>query len=91
MDSVEYWFKPLENGEWAFCAFNRNDTAKKCAIDWQKFNFKDDVSGLSTNFDSKVYNLRNLWTKKGEGNTKKLKKIVVPAHDVVVYRLSVKK
>lgn len=90
-DSVEYWFKPLEKGEWAFCVFNRSKDAKKCAINWQKFNFKDDVSNCSTDFSTKVYSLRNLWTKKNEGTTKKVKTVVVPAHDVVVYRLVLKK
>ena len=90
-DSVEYWFKPLEKGEWAFCVLNRSKDVKKCAIDWQKFNFKDDVSNCSTDFSTKVYSLRNLWTKKNEGTTKKVKTVVVPAHDVVVYRLMLKK
>ncbi len=62
-------------------------------IDWQKFNFTDEeVSKLSTNFDTKVYSIRNLWTKDAkkavEGNTKKLKQVTIPGHDVVLYRLS---
>jgi alpha-galactosidase len=90
-DSIDYWFKPLENGDWAFCVLNRNSVAKKCAINWQQFNFTDDLSNRATGFDKQVYTLRNLWTKKNEGTTKKAKNILVPAHDVVLYRLSAKK
>jgi alpha-galactosidase len=90
-DSLEYWFKPLENDEWAFCILNRaKETVKDYTIDWQKFNLHDDVSDKSTAFDSKVYNIRNLWTKKEEGNTAALKKGTIPAQDVVMYRLTVK-
>ncbi|GHT08159.1 hypothetical protein FACS189426_03090 [Bacteroidia bacterium] len=90
-DSLEYWLKPLENDEWAFCILNRSkETVINTTIDWQKFNLYDDVSDKSTAFDSKVYNIRNLWTKKEEGNTASLKKVTIPAQDVVLYRLNVK-
>jgi alpha-galactosidase len=90
-DSLEYWVKPLENDEWAFCVLNRAKvTVANTTIDWQKFNLHDEVSDKSTAFDSKVYNLRNLWTKKEEGTTAAVKKVTIPAQDVVLYRLTVK-
>lgn len=89
---LEFWFKPLENGDWAFCILNRGVFAQKYTIDWQKFNFTDtEVSNRSTAFDKTVYSLRNLWTKKIEGTTKKSKTVTVPVHDVLVWRLSAKK
>jgi len=90
-DGLEFWFKPLENGDWAFCILNRNEEAKPYVIDWQKFNLNDEVSQRSTSFDTTVYSLFNLWTKKTEGNTKKQKKVTIPGHDVLVWRLSAKK
>lgn len=90
-DGLEFWFKPLVNDEWAFCILNRSTETKEYAIDWQKFNLYDDVARRFTDFDSKVYNIRNLWTKQEEGDTKKVKNVAIPGHDVVLYRLSVNK
>ncbi len=92
-DGLEFWFKPLAGGDWAFCILNRTTEPKTYTIDWQKFNFTDEeVSKLSTDFDKKVYTVRNLWTKDTkksvEGNTKKIKQVTIPGHDVVLYRLS---
>jgi alpha-galactosidase len=50
--------------------------------------FRDDLSGLSTNLATKVYNIKNLWTGKAEGKTGKVRTLNVPAEDVVLYRLS---
>ena len=90
-NGVEVWFKPLLNGEWAFCLFNRTISPVEYTIDWKALEVNDDLSKRSTNFASQVYQIRNLWTKKAEGNTKKAKSVIVPAHDVVLYRLSPKK
>ncbi len=91
VENVEYWVKPLADGDWAFCILNRNEQPQKCGIDWRMFDFKDEVSGCATNLQTKVYTLRNLWTKKMEGTTKRVKTVVVPAHDVLVYRMTEKK
>ena len=89
--NLEFWFKPLANGDWAFCILNRGTDAAKYTIDWKKLDLNDDLSKRSTDFDKVVYAVRNLWTKKNEGTTKKDKKVVVPGHDVLVYRLIAKK
>ena len=90
-DGLEFWFKPLENGDWAFVIFNRNTEAKDYTINWNKFNLTDNVSNRTLNFDQTTFNLRNLWTKKIDGNTKKIKKVTIPGHDVIAYRMSEKK
>ncbi len=87
-DGLEYWFKPLVDGDWAFCILNRNIEPREYTIDWQNFNLHDDLSDRSTAFDSKIYNVRNLWTQKDDGNTKKVRKVTIPGRDVVLYRLS---
>ena len=91
-DGLQFWFKPLAGGDWAFAILNPTKIEKTCAIDWQQFNFTDEeVSGLSTDFDKNTYRIRNLWTKKDEGKTSKKsklwRKVTIPAHDVVAYRL----
>jgi len=87
IDSVDVWLKPLANGDWAFCLLNRAKTERKFDINWQKYVLKDELSGRSTNFDQTIYQIRNLWTKKKDGTTKKTKSVVIPSHDVVMYRL----
>lgn len=89
-DGLEFWFKPLENNEWAFCILNRTTTPKEYTINWQKFNLYDEVAKRSTNFDSKEYKIRDLWTKSNIGSTKKSKTVNIKGHDVVLYRLTPK-
>ena len=90
-DGLEFWFKPLADNDWAFCVLNRSTTDKQYVIDWQKFNLYDEVSKRFTDFDSKIYTIRNLWTNQNEGDTKKVRPVTIPGHDVVMYRLSVAK
>jgi Alpha-galactosidase len=90
-DGLEVWFKPLAGGDWAFCLLNRSNEVKEYEINWQKFNFDDEVSKRGTNFYNTTYVIKNLWTKKVEGSTKKDKKVSVPAQDVLLYRLSIAK
>jgi len=87
-DGLEFWFKPLANNDWAFCILNRTTEAKQYTIDWQSFNLYDEVAKRFTDFDSKAYTIRNLWTKKAEGNTSKIKSVTILGHDVALYRLS---
>ena len=90
-DGLQFWFKPLAGGDWAFTILNPSKEDKVYSIDWQKFNFTDtEVSGLSTAFDQKSYRIYNIWTHKMEGKTSlksKPFKVIVKSHDVVSYRL----
>lgn len=90
--NLEFWFKPLACGDWAFCLFNPTTKDREYHLSWQDFNFTDtQVSGLSTNFDKVVYTVRDLWAHKNVGKTsrngKKKMRIFIPAHDVVCFRL----
>ncbi|WP_304062553.1 glycoside hydrolase family 27 protein [Hoylesella loescheii] len=91
-DGLDYWFKPLANGDWAMTIFNPTRKPITCNLNWQDFNFTDDeVSKRSTEFDKYIYKVKNLWTGRMEGKTSTKQKVdrkfVVPAQDVVVYRL----
>lgn len=86
---VDYWFKPLSNGAWAFCLLNRSDAPVSIEIDWYAITIFDEVSQRNFDPSSQLYAIRNLWTKKMEGETiRKIKKVMVPAEDVLLYRLS---
>ena len=41
---MEYWFKPLEGGDWGFVALNRNKDARKITFDWKTEIVNDDLS-----------------------------------------------
>lgn len=91
-EGLDYWFKPLANGDWAMAILNSTKKDIKCEINWQNFNFADtQVSQQSTSFNKYTYQVRNMWTKRMEGKTskksKKQRTILVPSHDVVAYRL----
>ena len=61
-DGLEFWFKPLADGDWAMCLFNRTRDPRTYTIDWQRFNLTDDeVSQRSTNFDTTLYDVRDIW------------------------------
>lgn len=87
-DSVETWFKPLKNGDWAVCFLNRSKAAKTLAINWADLALTDELSKTTLDTKTKVYNLRDLWLKKNTGNTKKPVKATIPGHDVLMFRLS---
>ena len=96
VNGLEYWFKPLVGGDWAFFILNPTKEIKKCNINWQDYNLADtQVSGLSTDFDKKVYTIYDLWMHKNIGKTLMKKKIAraltIPAHDIVCYRLILNK
>lgn len=89
---LDFWFKPLKGGDWAFTILNPTPQAVTYALNWQDFNLTDEeVSGRSTNFDRTRYTVYNLWTHKREGRTSLKagteRTLTVPAHDVVAYRL----
>lgn len=91
-EGLDFWFKPLAGGDWAFAILNPTKADVTYALNWQRFNLTDEeVSGKSTSFDKVVYDVNNLWTYKKEGKTstkdKTDRKVTVPSHDVVVYRL----
>ena len=91
-DGLDYWFKPLANGDWAMTIFNPTRKPIACNLNWQDFNFTDDeVSKRSTEFDNYIYKVKNLWTGRMEGKTstkqKTDRRLTVPAQDVIVYRL----
>ena len=91
-DGLEYWFKPLDNGDWAMTIFNPTRKPIVCLLNWQNFNFTDlEVSGCSTNFNQTTYKVKNLWSGRMEGKTSMKNKVdrrlIVPAQDVITYRL----
>ena len=84
---LEIWFKPLTDGDWAMCVLNRSPRPQKVQFNWKKEKVSDDLSRRETQFDTTVYQLRDLWTKKDLGTTEDILNAELPAHDVLMLRL----
>ena len=87
-DSVETWFKPLKNDEWAVCFLNRSSTAKPVEFSWKNKTVSDSFSGKELNCSKTTYSVRDLWSKKNIGKTDKTFSAEVPSHDAVLLKLS---
>ena len=99
---LQYWFKPLEGGDWAFCVVNIGEEAATVQLDWTSLEVDDELSGRKTDFGTVNYRVKDLWNAsakpfntlvKGKGKLRKQLvqnpvTAVVASHDVVLYRLS---
>ena len=87
-DSLETWLKPLADGKWAVAFLNRSKKPQPVSFDWQATLITDEVSKAELNASKTTYRLRNLWTHKDVGTTKKAFTVTVPSHDVVLLLLN---
>jgi alpha-galactosidase len=87
-DSIETWIKPLANDELAFCFLNRSQKAVAFTYDWTQHPVQDSVSAMKVDFNTVSYQLRDTWKKRAAGDTKRPFKATIPAHDVIVLRLT---
>ncbi|KAA3439814.1 glycoside hydrolase family 27 protein [Rufibacter hautae] len=87
-DSLETWVKPLDGGKWAVAFLNRAKNPQKIEFDWKKNVINDEVAKRQLDGGKTTYKIRNVWTKKSQGTTKKDFETTVPAHDVVLLVLS---
>ena len=87
MGEKEIWAKPLSNGELAVCFLNRTDFPWKLDYNWraQTIYFANEV-----NIYANEYVIRDLWKHKDIGTTAQNTKTTIPAHGVLMVRLSKK-
>ena len=90
-DSVETWLKPLSEGKWAVCLLNRSKTPRNIELDWKTLSVTDSLSQRVLDTSKDTYELKDIWQNKEIGNTRKMVKALIPAHDVLYLRLYVKK
>jgi alpha-galactosidase len=88
---VEYWAKPLANGDWAIALLNRSDVPKKILHAWRKHRIDDDISGRNADFSKSVYDVRDLWAGRAAGTTETPLNVTIPGRDIVMLRLLPKK
>jgi alpha-galactosidase len=85
---VEFWFKPLEGGDWAFAVLNRNDDARTVRFDWAEEHVEDAFTNHRPHFDQHTYRMRDLFAHADAGTTAAPLALTVPGRDVVMYRLT---
>jgi len=88
LGELEVWAKPLSAGNLAVAFLNRGNATASLRFDWREHRVEDLVSKTDFDFKKVTYQLRNLWTHKALGSTKTDLLLKVPAHDVVMLRLS---
>jgi alpha-galactosidase len=86
-DGVEVWIKPLKNGDWAFCFLNKSEQKHKIDFDWSNKWISDDISKKTLDTKEASYSIKDLWTKKNLGDTKKKLTAEIPSHDVLMVKL----
>ncbi|HVW15240.1 MAG TPA: glycoside hydrolase family 27 protein [Mucilaginibacter sp.] len=86
-DSVETLVRPLVNGDLAICFLNRSDKPQKVDFDWSAHPIDDAISKTNADFTKTTYKLRELWSKKEMGTTKRPLKQAIQPHDVIMLRL----
>jgi len=87
-DSIQTWFKPLSNGDWAVCFVNRSSVAKQVDFNWQNEAVIDSLFNKNLDVKTTTYRLRDLWTKKDFGSTKSPLKTTIQPYDVLMLRLT---
>jgi alpha-galactosidase len=83
-DSIETWFKPLDQGAWAACFLNRGRIERPVRFAWKETVVSDSLSGRNADFANTTYKIRDAWARKDIGATKKPFAAKVPGHDVVL-------
>jgi len=85
---LQIFVKPLANNEVAILFLNRGNTALNLDFDWKKFTVNDGMTGRYHDFNQQTFKLRDLWKKADAGTTAMPLKKVLPAHDVLMLRLT---
>ena len=87
-DSLEVWYKPLADGDWALCFLNRDSVDRMISYNWADQKVDDKFSNRSADYETIVYEVRDLWSHKNLKDTQKPLITKVPSHDVLMLRLS---
>jgi alpha-galactosidase len=88
-NGVEVWIKPLINGDWAVCFLNKSEQKQTIDFDWSQKDISDDIFQPKRTLDTEhfVYAIKDVWTKKTLGDTRKKLVAEIGLHDVLMVRL----
>jgi len=86
---IEIYVKPLMNDEWAIMFLNRGELPERYRFKWKDYDVSDRLSNRDLLFSKTKYSWKDLWSE-ANGNTAQDFNQVIPAHGVIVYRLTPK-
>lgn len=89
-NDVAIWFKPLKNGNWAISFLNKSATTKIVTFNWKMHDVRDEINNLKTSFDKIEYQIKDVWTNKNNGTTKKAFTQELASHDCITLILTKK-
>jgi alpha-galactosidase len=87
-DGLEYWFRPLQGGDWAFMALNRHAAPRHIRFDWRAQTVHDELSHRDADLARRRYALRDLWRDQDVGDTSRALEAEVGGQDVLLLRLT---
>ncbi len=85
---IHVWVKPLANEEWAVAFVNMSNKEAELDFDWNQHPIDDNISNRRLKVKDYEYKVRDLFKKKNAGTTKENVKATIPAHDIVMLRLT---
>ncbi|HYG82911.1 MAG TPA: glycoside hydrolase family 27 protein, partial [Pyrinomonadaceae bacterium] len=86
-DKVEVWFKPLAGSDWAMAVLNRGESPHEFSFDWKNEQVGDTFAKRAARFDLTEYAVRDLWSGRDLGTTRRALSATVPPHDILMLRL----
>ncbi len=86
-DSLEIWFKPLQQEEWAVCFLNRSRLNKTVSFNWDEHHISDAFSKREIDFSKRAWTLFDVWADQAMGTTQKPLSAKISSHDVLLLRL----
>ncbi len=88
MGEKEVWVKFLENEELAICFLNRTEKTWNEKYDWARLNIYANKQAIR--FGKTEYSIRDLWKQENIGTTSKPTELSIPAHGILMVRLTKK-
>ncbi|WP_229211663.1 MULTISPECIES: glycoside hydrolase family 27 protein [unclassified Duganella] len=86
---LEYWARPLADGDWALMVLNRGEQAVTLSYDWKRHHISDDLSKREADFNKAVYGWTDVWSGKSGDTGNKLDGKLAP-HSVLLLRLKMR-
>jgi alpha-galactosidase len=88
LGDIEVWVKPMANNEWAINFFNHSKNPSELTFDWNGQTIKDELFRHEVAFSKdNVYKIKDLYTGKEIGTTKKTLKTTLEKNQSLVVRL----
>ena len=84
---LQVWAKPLARGALALAFVNRGRSPETVEVVWTDHVIKDDLNKRHFDLGKHTYRIRDLWSHKHRGTTRKPLRTTLPAHDVMMLRL----